>query len=210
MKYTVNIQHIEHALIALGGEARAKAIQDYVLRIYCGGSLPENYQHERSFRQTIQRKMEDYCPQAEGFDATKREAKFVRTGHGIYKHAAGANQKDFPAIEEVDATDGLTEGTTKVISVNAYERNAVARKRCIQYHGYSCKCCGFNFEQTYGELGKAFIHVHHVKPLAEIKESYVVDPVKDLIPLCANCHAMVHRVTPALAVAELIAEIKGK
>ncbi|RYE70422.1 MAG: hypothetical protein EOO81_07890 [Oxalobacteraceae bacterium] len=59
-----------------------------------------------------------------------------------------------------------------------------------------------------GELGKAFIHVHHIKPLAEIKDEYVVNPVLDLVPLCANCHAMVHRVNPALPVEMLKAELK--
>jgi len=209
MKYTVNIKDIEKALLDLGGEAKAKAIQDLVLKVHCGESIPENYQHEKSFRQTIQRKMEDYCPQAEGFDATKREPKFIRVGHGLYKHAAGANQRDFPAIEEVESLEGLIEGTTKVISVNAYERNTEARKKCIAHHGYSCNCCGFSFERTYGELGKAFIHVHHVKPLAEIKESYVVDPINDLVPLCANCHAMVHRVSPPLSIEQLKVELKS-
>lgn len=207
MKYIVNIHDIEQALLAVGGEAQAKAIQNHILDTYCNGLIPENYQHEKSFRQTIQRKMEDYCPQAEGFDATKKEPKFIRIGHGRYKHAAGANQKDFPALEEVDSPEGLTEGAIKIISVNAFERNAKARKKCIEHHGYNCKCCGFNFEKVYGELGKAFIHIHHVKPLAEIKETYEVDPIKDLIPLCANCHAMVHRVSPALLVEELRGEL---
>ena len=100
------------------------------------------------------------------------------------------------------------EGATKSIAVNAYERNAIARNRCVEHYGYKCQCCGFSFEEKYGELGKAFIHVHHVKPLADIKESYVVDPVKDLIPLCANCHAMVHRASPAISVEQLRSEIK--
>lgn len=207
MKYIVNIQNIEQALLALGGEAQAKEIQNHILNTYCKGLIPSNYQHEKSFRQTIQRKMEDYCPQAEGFDATKREPKFIRIGHGRYKHAAGANQKDFPAIEEVELTERLIEGSIKIIHVNAYERNAKARKKCIEHYGYNCNCCGFNFKETYGEFGKAFIHIHHVKPLAEIKETYEVNPIKDLIPLCANCHAMIHRVSPALLLDELKAEL---
>lgn len=208
MKYTVNIDDIERALIDLGGEAKAKAIQDRVLKVHCGESIPDNYQHEKSFRQTIQRKMEDYCPQAEGFDQTKKAPKFIRVGHGLYKHASGSSTQEFPSLEEVESPESFIEGATKVISVNSYERNAAARKKCIEHHGYSCQCCGFSFEQRYGQLGLAFIHVHHVKPLADIKETYVVDPILDLVPLCANCHAMVHRVNPALSVEELKAELK--
>ncbi|MGB8698791.1 MAG: HNH endonuclease, partial [Thermosynechococcaceae cyanobacterium] len=35
-------------------------------------------------------------------------------------------------------------------------------------------------------------HVHHIKPISEIGESYIVDPVTDLIPVCPNCHAVIH------------------
>ena len=36
------------------------------------------------------------------------------------------------------------------------------------------------------------IHVHHIVPVSEIGEEYVVDPVKDLIPVCPNCHMVLH------------------
>lgn len=45
MNYTDNIQDIELALVALGGEACAKEIQNYVLASYCGGAIPANYQN---------------------------------------------------------------------------------------------------------------------------------------------------------------------
>jgi hypothetical protein len=32
-----------------------------------------------------------------------------------------------------------------------------------------------------------------IPPLKDIGESYKIDPVRDMIPLCPNCHAMVHR-----------------
>lgn len=203
MRYTVNIADIEEALNALGGEAKAKQIQDRILHSHCDGQIPENYQDEKSFRQTIQRKMEDYCPQAKGFDPTKKAEKFIRVNHGLYRQAAGAKLAEFPAIEEIDDKSVLLEGAKKQITVNAYERNQAARDKCIKHHGFYCKVCDFNFERAYGELGAAFIHVHHVTPLAEIKTAYVVDPIRDLVPLCANCHAMVHRVNPPLSIDQL-------
>jgi putative restriction endonuclease len=93
MNYIVNIADIEKALLSLGGEARAKEIQDKILADQCEGVIPGNYQSERSFRQTIQRKIEDYCPDAEGFDKSKKEAKFLRVSHGRYRVASGVVRK---------------------------------------------------------------------------------------------------------------------
>ncbi len=85
------------------------------------------------------------------------------------------------------------EGAKTKVTVNKYERNPITRQRCIEHYGYSCSICTFNFHQIYGDIGKNFIHVHHIKPLHEIRENYIVDPIKDLIPVCPNCHAMLHR-----------------
>ena len=85
------------------------------------------------------------------------------------------------------------EGSVTTVKVNKYERNQEARRKCIEIHGCQCKICGFNFEKTYGEAGKGLIHVHHVVPISSIKEEYQIDYEKDLIPVCPNCHAMIHR-----------------
>ena len=85
------------------------------------------------------------------------------------------------------------EGSVTTVKVNRYERNQDARKKCIEIHGCQCKICGFDFEKTYGEAGKGLIHVHHVVPISSIKEEYQIDYEKDLIPVCPNCHAMIHR-----------------
>jgi predicted HNH restriction endonuclease len=53
--------------------------------------------------------------------------------------------------------------------------------------------CGFDFEKKYGELGKGYIEVHHIKPLSDLNEEVVVNPVTDLICVCSNCHRMLHR-----------------
>lgn len=74
-----------------------------------------------------------------------------------------------------------------------YERNPNLRKKAIEIHGVTCKGCGFNYEEMYGEIGKGFIEIHHIKPMSSIKEEIIVDPKTDLVPLCSNCHKMVHR-----------------
>jgi hypothetical protein len=106
----------------------------------------------------------------------------------------------------VDNNQSIIEGAKKSVVVNIYERNPIARQQCLDKHGYVCIICTFDFERKYGEIGKNFIHVHHIKPLSEIDEEYEIDPVKDLCPVCPNCHAMLHRKNPAY----MIEEIKNK
>lgn len=94
---------------------------------------------------------------------------------------------------ECDIPDNCSEGAKSTVVVNKYERSSIARLKCIEKHGYRCKVCGLDFEEKYGELGKGFIHVHHIVPIATIGERYILNPEKDLIPVCPNCHAMLHR-----------------
>jgi len=99
-----------------------------------------------------------------------------------------------PALpEEVTTPEQFFEGALRQITINAYERNPAARRRCIEHYGCHCWTCGFDFEAAYGEAGQGFIHVHHLKPLAQIGATYEIDAVADLRPVCPNCHAIIHR-----------------
>lgn len=84
------------------------------------------------------------------------------------------------------------EGIGKEVIVNRYERNKNAREKCVRLKGSNCIICGFNFEEVYGAIGKNYIHVHHIMPISEINKKYQIDPEKDLVPICPNCHAMIH------------------
>ncbi len=108
--------------------------------------------------------------------------------------AAGYSIAGVSIPEEIAPT--LREGTLKRIAVNSYERNPVARERCIAAHGASCVVCGFNFRAVYGAVAEGYIHVHHLVQLSDIGEEYEVDPVKDLRPVCPNCHAVIHMSNP--------------
>ncbi|MBK7495215.1 MAG: HNH endonuclease [Candidatus Omnitrophica bacterium] len=79
---------------------------------------------------------------------------------------------------------------------------------CSRVHGLDCTVCGLNFEARYGELGKGFIHVHHLKPLALTDGEYELNPVADLRPVCPNCHAMLHRPEQTLSIEELRATLE--
>lgn len=95
------------------------------------------------------------------------------------------------------------EGDSLVKTVNEKTRNNKARVAAIKIHGCLCYACGFDFEKTYGVIGRGFIEVHHLRPLAAISEEYMVSPRDDLRPVCSNCHSMLHRKNPVLSIEEL-------
>lgn len=113
---------------------------------------------------------------------------------------------DAPAIRAVWTAYGPAQGTDPTqpvpgtypdkaiarVAVNRYERDPEARRVCIAHRGINCAACGFSFEMAYGEIGADFIQVHHVVPASQLGTGYVLDPITDLVPLCANCHAMAH------------------
>lgn len=105
--------------------------------------------------------------------------------------------------DEQYESSNLTEGKSISVIVNKYERNNEARDKCLAHYGHTCNVCSFNFKNTYGSIGDGFIHVHHLKEISSIGHEYVIDPIKDLIPICPNCHAMIHKRTPAYTIAEL-------
>lgn len=90
------------------------------------------------------------------------------------------------------------------MEVNRYERDPQARKTCLEHWGYNCTVCQLSFEEAYGQLGRSYIHVHHLLELSRTPPGYHVNPVNDLRPVCPNCHAMIHRGTGrALTIQEL-------
>lgn len=105
--------------------------------------------------------------------------------------------------ENVEDNKEMFEGAIKTVKMNIYERNPIARQKCIEYHSAVCKVCDFDFSKTFGEIGKGFIHVHHLKEISEIKKEYVIDFKKDLVPVCPNCHAILHKKKPAYSINEL-------
>lgn len=111
---------------------------------------------------------------------------------------------DVPLPEEIDTSANMViEGAVRQISVNAYDRSQTARSRCVEHYGSRCAICGFDFGSVYGEIVEGLIHVHHLRPLSEIRDEYVVDPIEDLRPVCPNCHAVIHRRIPPFSIEEV-------
>ena len=109
----------------------------------------------------------------------------------------------YPEKFNIDEIKEYKEGMVKKVFINVYERDRKAREKCIKNFGCKCLVCSFDFEEKYGERGKDFIHVHHKIPLSEIGKEYHLNPINDLVPICPNCHAMLHRHKPAISIEDL-------
>jgi 5-methylcytosine-specific restriction protein A len=112
-----------------------------------------------------------------------------------------SESKFVPLSPESLAT--ISEGKTIRITITTYDRSPLARQQCIDHYGTSCVICGFNFEVKYGQIGKGFIHVHHIKQVADVGEEHEINPIKDLRPVCANCHAVLHKRRPAYGIEDI-------
>ena len=103
-----------------------------------------------------------------------------------------------------DVVEEYEEGSLLDCHGSKYERNRKARNECLEYYGYTCRVCGFDFEKQYGDIGRNFIEVHHRTEISSYSgEKHKVDHINDLIPVCSNCHSMLHRTKPALSIEAL-------
>lgn len=156
-----------------------------LLMKYPDGMLTFAAMHEHGLRGNIQSVM--LCKNQELLAFLKGDTTLFPLGGG----REGASVAEY------------TEGEVHEVVLNHYERNREAREACIAAKGCRCAVCGFDFEQTYGEIGQGFIHVHHLVPISSIGKAYQLNPTTDLVPVCPNCHNMLHRKEPPYTINEL-------
>jgi 5-methylcytosine-specific restriction protein A len=104
---------------------------------------------------------------------------------------------------ELPSLEPLPEGAVTTVKVNRYERNPINRLRCISHYGTECWVCGLDFGEHYGPAAAGFIEVHHRIPVSAMGHGYLVDPIRDLVPLCSNCHSAAHRRNPPYQPSEI-------
>jgi hypothetical protein len=109
----------------------------------------------------------------------------------------------FSLPEEITNDPVYYERGRQIVTINAYERNPKARQKCIEYYGAICVVCESNLGMVYGKAGNGLIHVHHLKRIADVSENYEVDPIRDLRPVCPNCHAIIYRRTEPYSIEEV-------
>ncbi len=114
--------------------------------------------------------------------------------------------------EAFGTADGEQEGAKRTAQTTRYERSRKNRAAALKFHGTKCKACGFDYDEVYGAAhARQYIQVHHCQSVTSGLRR--IDPTKDLIPLCANCHAMAHRTKGKILAVEdlqsLLATAKG-
>lgn len=105
-------------------------------------------------------------------------------------------------IEVFDETITIQEGVKRLVETKVYERSSLLRKIAIEHYTKNddilCDACKFSFNNFYGEkVGKGYIEIHHIKPIFKYEDEELGETIdnalKNVIPLCSNCHRMIHR-----------------
>lgn len=97
-----------------------------------------------------------------------------------------------PLDDAASASHLFPEAALRNRTTKAPSRNPKARAACIEHYTARCSICQFDFNEFYGESSWSLIHVHHLKPMSQSRGERLVDPKRDLRPVCPNCHAVLH------------------
>lgn len=111
------------------------------------------------------------------------------------------NRDNGKKVEIFDETTTIAEGTQAIVKTKVYKRSSKLREKAIQFYTVDdrikCQACCFDFEEFYGDFGKNFIEIHHQKPIFQFDgddlERTVEEALENVIPVCSNCHRMIHR-----------------
>jgi len=101
-------------------------------------------------------------------------------------------------VTRMGEEEGIPEGNVLKVVVNRHERSSHARSECIRTHGFRCAACEMSFFDCYGDEAADLIHVHHLDPLR--RGARKTDPKMDLVPICPNCHAVIHLRKPPFCI----------
>ncbi len=182
-------------------------IGDYIfsvegdLGLFSGKSVYIREEHLTDIRNNLEINVYD-IPERSGKLAMFKREKLTEYMSSYENHLSSQTVisviRDYVINSEEDnvsivETNTATEGKRLFYYTSKYERKPSNRKAAIEAHGTTCFGCGFNFEEHYGERGAGYIEIHHINPLYSLDGEVEVDVEKDLIPLCSNCHRMVHR-----------------
>ncbi|MHC6203601.1 HNH endonuclease [Breznakiellaceae bacterium SP9] len=131
---------------------------------------------------------QDWTPRASGIEIKDEYLpELLKLWEQLVAEAQKSIRQNFVAVND------FLEGDKQKKLLSYYERNPAAREKAIAEHGYACMVCGKKMEDIYGEIGKDFIHVHHIDFLSNYTSEHTVDPLQDMASVCPNCHAMLHR-----------------
>jgi hypothetical protein len=150
------------------------------------------------------------------FVLTKEGEEYIKNNHDIIKYLLtnGFGYEDLTynfrelidrdsEVQTFDENITVNEGFKRTAYWAVYNRSRRLRDYAFEYYSdendrINCHVCGFNFDDFYGEdLSKSFIEMHHNKPIFKYEdqdlEQYIGEAIKNITPVCSNCHRMIHR-----------------
>ncbi len=108
-------------------------------------------------------------------------------------------------VEGEEVSPGIyLEGGANRRSYLIFDRSRKAREECIRHFGPVCVVCGFDFSKHYGQQFAGTIHVHHLVEISTRYGQYQINPIRDLRPVCPNCHTTLHAKDPAYTIEEML------
>jgi len=135
--------------------------------------------------------------------------KGVRTPHPQPVSSPSNEGSQFPGQEIVveDDESAFPEGGEKFKQHRYRERDGqivqrAKAQRLAKTGKLECEVCQLDFACRYGERGRGFIEAHHKVPVSQL-DGLKLTKVEDLALVCSNCHRMLHRGQPLLAVEQL-------
>lgn len=205
------LEAISDALINLNGYARIRDICDYIERHRTLDYINRN----KNWRDQVSNSITTHSSDSGSFKFGDDLFYTNDLGSGFWGLRAFKRIEAELDEQSGDVTSNYLEGSKKIVTVNAYERNPIARKECINYFLFlnngklKCEICGFDFGEVYGDEFKTKIHIHHLVEISSIGAEYKINPTTDLIPICPNCHLIAHSKKPAYTPDEIKAMIRG-
>lgn len=150
----------------------------------------------------------------DGFQITQQGADYVKNHKDAITYLLNSefNYDDVKsAIDNISNTEVkhvlpleevVSEGRITTRCIQTRERSSKLRMIAIEHFTHNnmicCDCCGFNFPKVYGTTyGKDCIEIHHIKPIFQYQgekfEQVVTNALKNLLPVCPNCHRVIHK-----------------
>jgi 5-methylcytosine-specific restriction protein A len=183
------------------GQARSEGLQVYLaVNGVTVDSLPDNVEPWRKLELDVTSRLTSSNPSVQVLSE-----QALATTSACLSMSMSLLSVEETNSEAIAGISGMPEGALMKILVNRYERSPANRAACIAHFGTICQACGFDFLKVYGELGEGFVEVHHRIPVSLMGPDYFVNPVSDLVPLCSNCHSMVHKFNPPMGIETLSA-----
>lgn len=180
------------------GNARKIAKSAKLVRVEFDQPMHSTYWKE-SLSECLDLTQKYLAPHRQGFSKRDKEPRTPR--HNSYYILTEATPDFSKTGAEAYAPEKLPpqiDGSLSQVTRNVYERKRENRDACISHHltesgRILCAICGMDFEERYGDIGRGYIHIHHVHPLGEQQPPSGFDPTIHLKPVCPNCHAMLHK-----------------